>query len=432
MKATVFSNILELTSDFLFAKEENCGIRLLRGTELLEAFLETKERFRNQDDVCINLLELSNPDENANSRILGRLFQMKHGTQFEILQSFVDVFYGESFFGEIKYPEILLEWNRIDILVREQSYAIILENKIWKAEQQHNQLARYIKALREDGYQDEQIYIVYLSPTIDYQPYLCNWMTESESLCRECKNNINCRRKDEESNLFPLFEQRYRIVPFDSGILPWLRDKICPACRESDVMLKMALIQYVEFLESKFGTRINNKFKMEVETMIRERLNLTGDSFSNFDKVADKIRDINELLKYLKGMQDGFETDAFKSIEKSLMEQYPDYYIDSKTEGIYHFLFIHLFSEKENIGIRVFATYDSSRKNQLYYGIRTEEGYGKEMKQRISNMVKKTVNHIKGFVSGTEWVYYRETTLSELEHNMIELISELQRDILVI
>ena len=100
------------------------------------------------------------------SKILERILSYNNSDGYVVLHSFCHQFLEVSGFdcNNISEPEIIAERNgHIDIRITEEGkYAIIIENKLKGADFQRNQLARYIKTIKEEGFKNEQIYIVIL------------------------------------------------------------------------------------------------------------------------------------------------------------------------------------------------------------------------------------------------------------------------------
>lgn len=306
--------ILDLTRDFKETQREELSASFANGLDMVASVIALKERLLTKDFSHVNLLDIvPRFDENANSRVLAQLFEVRLNGQYVVFQSFVNRFFSDAFGGEIKRPEIVNERHRIDVLVQEEgSYAFVFENKIYEAVQQKCQLASYIRDLRKDGFTDEQIYVIYLPPTGSYTPNVCSW-TLPNPQCKGCEGG-RCKTIDPEYYLEPLFRKRYRCIDFRDQILPWLKENVLPLCIDKkQELLKSAVIQYIDYLEGYFKIRtINNDITMEVEKLISDRLGLTGDTCKDFEKIAAQVKDIKELLKYLNGMQDNLSETAMK------------------------------------------------------------------------------------------------------------------------
>ncbi len=111
----------------------------------------------------INLLDEIRADENAHSRILTKILQYVQNEKNVFLEKFLE--YLKSPFADLipVDPEITAEKDRVDILIRDENFTIIIENKIQGASDQAKQIERYICNEKNYGYKEEQIYIIYLT-----------------------------------------------------------------------------------------------------------------------------------------------------------------------------------------------------------------------------------------------------------------------------
>ena len=175
----------------------------------IPAFMENHRKAEAKLPYHINLIDELRADENAHSRILAKLLQQKtpYG-KFEILESLIRYIKEKSVsFGNIRIenPAITQETERIDLWVKDKNYAIIVENKVHWASDQWEQLSRYIDRTKESGFKEEQIYVVYLSPTYDKLPDDQTWGGYREK-----------------------FADRFINLSFRDDILTWLSERVLP------------------------------------------------------------------------------------------------------------------------------------------------------------------------------------------------------------
>lgn len=182
-----------------------------------------------------------NVKENAHSRILKRLMEYDR-EGYSTFKSLLEVCFGKEIVNELQIdtPKFLLEAScprttgRIDILAKEQGrYAIIFENKVNKATDQQNQIARYIEHL-SSWYDVRQIYVVYLSFD-GTPPTHQTWVGENGDY--------------EEA-----FRQRFSILSFNR-IKNWLKTSILPTVNEKETFYKSALLQYIDYLDGYYNQR---------------------------------------------------------------------------------------------------------------------------------------------------------------------------------
>ena len=259
----------------------------------------------------INLIDELHADENAHSRILAKLLQQETPNgKFEILESFIGYIKEKSkdktvsFENiHIKNPVITQETERIDLWIRDDDYAIIVENKIHWANDQSEQLSRYIAKTIAGGISEERIFVVYLSPTYDKTPDEQTWGAYKDT-----------------------FEERFIILSFRDDILSWLTCDVLPNVRLKDKYLSSALEQYIDHLEGMFDLRkINQKINMELQEFFKQELGLSGSPQENFAKLLAKQKEINMVNNQIEALKRDFEKEIFQEWKTYLKTKYPDY-----------------------------------------------------------------------------------------------------------
>lgn len=171
--------------------------------------------------------------ETAHSRFLWRILSYKaaDGT-YPVLESFYSKLLGFKLI--VKEPKITRETGHIDILVQDREYALIIENKRHNAQDQPNQLARYISFVRDEKRQAlEKIYICYLSGDAGKEPDEDSWKNPED-----LQDEKPYRYKTE-------FKERFKAVSFRNEILNWLNGlKI-----ENANFLQATLEQYAHLIK---------------------------------------------------------------------------------------------------------------------------------------------------------------------------------------
>ena len=242
--------------------------------EFRKKYYSEKEKFFSYN---INLIDELHANENANSRIFARLLMYKKDFGHEILDSFLNKLckrnesLGEkSSFKKgfnIKKPKITIEKERIDICIKDNDYAIIIENKFNNAKDQPNQLAKYIEKVKKGGVKEEKIFVIYMPGDKHEEPDENSWESEI--------NGKKIIYKDS-------FKDRYLKLPFTTDIIKWLEEDVLPTIRVKDDLLYSALVQYIDYLKGNFGLR-KNKMTMELQEIIKKYY-------------RDKPEDIRELI----------------------------------------------------------------------------------------------------------------------------------------
>lgn len=271
----------------------------------------------------INVIDELYANENAHNRILAKLLQQKTPyDRFEILESFIEYMTEQksASFSKIiiENPIITQETERIDLWIRDNNYAIIIENKIHYACDQKRQLERYISKTKDKGFKDEQIYVVYLSPRYE-EPDFQSWG----------------KYKD-------IFNERYLNLSFNEDILKWLNEKVMPNLKLKDEFLRSAIEQYIDHLNGIFDLRtINNKMNMELQDFIKQELELNGTPTENISKLKSKQAVINKINNQINLLiaEITKESDKlfFEKCQKELSVKYPNLasvYEEGNTTGL--------------------------------------------------------------------------------------------------
>lgn len=266
---------------------------------LAEKYVAKKHEVINKYPYHVNPIEELHAKETANSRILCAMLRYQHNGEYKILKSFARKFITE-FNSKLDIgtnPIIEAEQYRIDLSVREPGkYALIFENKIHDAVLQKNQLARYIRKLQaEEGFRLDQIYIVFLPSSKDYEPNDCSWY-DWEECCDKC-NQQECSLKYKKPTLREDFKNRYHTVTFRENVLNWLKEDVLLSVNENEVLLRSSVILYIDYLEGLFELRTNEKeMYMEIKDFIVERLNLNDEDLKGKIEVLQKKKENIEKL----------------------------------------------------------------------------------------------------------------------------------------
>jgi hypothetical protein len=253
--------------------------------------------------------------------------------EYEFLKSFIDFIrfntHSEDFKRiKINKPTITQEEQRIDLWVRDKSYAIIFENKVYNASDQDAQLHRYIEKTKGKGYNTNNIFVIYL-PQYYHEPDEQSW--------GEYKRD---------------FESRFVIIPFQDGIIKWLKEYVLPNIRYKDQYLFSAVTQYIDYLEGLFGIRtINNRLIMNLERLFEEQFELSKCSSDKkrMDVLIDKISDFQTITNQMRSLKNKYRQNIIDSWQDDIRNRYPmlqESTIKDKYVGVdinYYGKVIHVF-----------------------------------------------------------------------------------------
>ena len=268
----------------------------------------------------INILDLIWANENAHSRIFTELLKQKSEANYEILSEFIKHVknINSNFDLKIEEPHVSTEKDRIDILILDKSYALIIENKIHNASDQNAQLARYIEKIKNKGYNENNIHLIYLTRSGDKKPMDHTWI----------RNETNYKR---------IFQKRYIEISFREDILPWLKNNVLPNCRIKDIYLKSTIEQYIDYLEGLFNQRqIHKDMNDKLKKHIQEELELNYSAEDNIKILEKKLDEIITVEQQIRNLIDEYYDEYWFRWLKLLKEQYPDFKLLDFTSDKYH------------------------------------------------------------------------------------------------
>ena len=299
----------------------------------------------------LNIIDELHINENGHSRILMRLFCYRNENgEYVFLKSFIDYIKSNTHLEEFKRikienPIITQEIQRIDLWVRDKTYAIIFENKIYDAVDQDAQLHRYIEKTKETGFNEKDIFVIYL-PQSYHEPCEQSW--------GEYKND---------------FESRFVVLSFQDDILKWLKEFVLPDIRYKDQCLLSAVIQYIDYLEGVFSLRtINKSLIMNLEKLFDEHFELSNCSSDKqrMDVLIDKISDFEVITNQMRALKNKYRQNIIDSWKDDIKNRYPflkECVFDGKYVGVdinYYGKVIHIFIYIEKTQLYCQVEYDRS------------------------------------------------------------------------
>lgn len=243
-----------------------------------------------------NIVDELHINENAHTRILMKLLQYNKGKQFPILNLFLKLFSestGETI--EIHKPQLFIGKDFIDGLIKDFGrYAIIIENKIYGAPDQENQIERYINTLEKEGYKSESIYVVYL--TIDGTKVACDY-----SFTAKARRKLGFK-SDVEAG-------RYVQINYEKYILPWLKE-ISPLYVHEEYLYS-GIFQYIDFIEGILEIRKEDKpMKEKLNKYLEEKLELNEhNSIDNYQIITEEIKLAEKFVEYMQDIQESYITE---------------------------------------------------------------------------------------------------------------------------
>lgn len=208
------------------------------------------------DEQCGHIVE------NSHTNVLMKILQYKNQYGYVFLEKFFDyiglgikIDYNQDIkFGREKYYKGV---GRMDgFIYQPDQFAFIIENKVNGADNQENQLLKYIDAVLNDesvfSQQSKEkerkarIWVCFLTkngrekPDTDSQEHMLDM-----GICTQiCDKNSDV-----------VEGPRYAAINYLDHILPWLKEEIQPIVLQRDQTLNAGILQYIDFLEGMFGLR---------------------------------------------------------------------------------------------------------------------------------------------------------------------------------
>lgn len=314
--------------------------------QLCKSIKTIKEQEEKKLPYHINIIDLLWANENAHSRILAHLLEQNNNEIFEILESFCHYLssINENFNLKISHPTISSEKYRIDILVKDKDFALIIENKIHYATDQNEQLKRYIDNVKSLGYRNEQIYILYLTRD--------EWSEVADQSWSDYKEE---------------FQERYIKLTYRDHILPWLKNEVLPNIKIKDIYLKSALEQYIDHLEGLFSLRkIHKKMNTKLQEKISELLGLGKGLDNDIPALEEKLKEIDEVKNQLNIIKEAKELSFWDNIEEQLKRDFPNDEIIKDINKRYPQIGIYRYWNNTMVSLLIEKEISTK---QLYFGI---------------------------------------------------------------
>ena len=178
---------------------------------------------------------------------------------------------------------IFKEFKHIDIYISDGKKHIILENKVY-AKDQPTQIARYIKAIKKEGAEDEDIYVLYLHPDRE--------LPKENSLGGYKLNQDNTKLEKDGSSI------NFKVISYGKEILEWI-DR-CKNEVSNLTDLNVFLSQYKDVIEMIYDRykRIDEMETAKFVEIFKENYTAVSEVASNYQETRKKI--IDEFFENVK------------------------------------------------------------------------------------------------------------------------------------
>lgn len=352
------------------------------------------------DTNILCALNLREPDI---SKVIAVLLQQ----DIMVVKSFVRVVFKEAFQETIIKPQIETEYsvqslNRIDIAIFEpKRYAIIIENKVWDAPEQTNQLANYIDGMRGKGYSDEQIYIVYLTKDGTLEPTDISWNNEMKQR----------------------FEKRYQCISFTDDIFRWLEETDMKNVRGE--LYNCSRMLFLDYLRHTIKPNQKKMEQEKIDNLIKEYFNLKGEPIADSDILSDNIYKISEVLFQLKASRKHMMEESMNKWLEQLNIDYPEFEkLDKRDDRQWPAVGVALPFGDIPLTIEVKLSYMVSSGN-LFVATECAEG-NKGHTDDMIEFVREAFLPMRNYYRGKDWIYYCDTSYHDGYNKLKQIIEALR------
>ncbi|MEZ2683766.1 hypothetical protein ACBQ20_02975 [Proteus vulgaris] len=386
-------------------KKYSAIINLARNTALKHDELE-------DNLLCsTNLVDVLNINENKHSIILKKILNNKKDNEYKFIPSFLKRVLKKEIIFNYKELKIKTEINRVDISIEDGFNAIIIESKVYNAPDQERQLERYIEKFISNGYQEEKIFILYLTGNKkeSYRP---------ESL-----------GKYKESN-----KVYFKLSSFESEILTWLEKDVYPHINKNNKAFDSFVYQYKDSLKINFLNKHEeekNKMNDKINDYILNEINVSKNYIDDgIDEIKKIINDTELLRKNLNALLIREVERAFTLWGNKIKKDYPQLeFSDDNCEINEKYVGVLINYNKNKFSVAIEK--DSSN---IYIGVKVhsykEPGLNEEIAELLNNVFdtsyKIGVNYWYGwkYINNYGQVYSNFELLLDKINQEIELLSE--------
>lgn len=405
--------------------------------DTLFEYLETIHKMRVEAGIdkhyATNILDILNPTEPLVSKILCSFLSFTQNGKFCLWRSFTEKFLSHCGFDKqwVKQPVFSSEKYRIDILVKEQSYAVIIENKIHDAVFQRNQLARYINVTKSLTNEDN-VFIVLL-PKESYNGYIdgipdsvwrlpCDWdVSNNERKCAlkgdstlcacDIKNLSEDKQKEFKCKDCINFKENYlnRTKVLDNTFLDWLDQEMEKNASADDAIMQSAMLLFSDYFKGIRHLRNKDKFIMDITDYLRNKL------ISEADPISDNFKNISEMIESVTDLKNGLERLAVIYSEELIDKWYNSFKKWYDKQSVKDTYLLHytintcFYIEIKGVQIGCWSGKDNGNNNYFnypYWGfnkVRNDKNNDRDWVEEIKSQANVTILHDDSDESFLSW-----------------------------
>ena len=284
---------------------EKLFVDMSKGYMAAKAQADRQRAMGKHDYNIFTLFHGFNDEVNLHSNFIASLLD-PNGDHYKgdlFLKIFLETCGIDDFDIDTSMATVFKEFKHIDIYISDGKKHIILENKVY-AKDQPTQIARYIKAIKDEGakesdrVKDEDICVLYLHPDGE--------LPKENSLGGYKLNKDNTKLEKDGSSI------NFKVISYGKEILEWI-DK-CKNEVSNITDLNVFLSQYKDVIEMIYDRykRIDEMNNEDLIEIFKDNYRAVSDIVSNYEQTRRKIindffQNISDSLKDIYKEEKGFE-----------------------------------------------------------------------------------------------------------------------------
>ena len=264
---------------------EKLFMAISKGYMAAKAEADRQRAMGKHDYNIFTLFHYFSDEVNLHSNFIASLLD-PNGDHYKgdlFLKLFLEMCGIDDFSIDTSTATVFKEFKHIDIYISDGKKHIILENKVY-AKDQPTQIARYIKAIKKEGAEDEDIYVLYLHPDRE--------LPKENSLGGYKLNQDNTKLEKDGSSI------NFKVISYGKEILEWI-DR-CKNEVSNLTDLNVFLSQYKDVIEMIYDRykRIDEMETANLVEIFKENYTAVSEIASNYQETRKKI--IDEFFENVK------------------------------------------------------------------------------------------------------------------------------------
>ena len=252
---------------------EKLFMAMSKGYTAAKAQADRQRAMGKHDYNIFTLFHGFSDEVNLHSNFIASLLDL-NGDHYKgdlFLKLFLEMCDIDDFSIDMSRATVFKEFKHIDIYISDGKKHIILENKVY-AKDQPTQIARYIEAIKKEGAEDEDIYVLYLHPD--------GKLPDNQSF-----GDYHAKLLGENPSI------KFKVISYGNEILEWI-DR-CKNEVSNITDLNVFLSQYKDVIEMIYDRykRIDEMETAKFVEIFKENYTAVSEVASNYQETRKKIID---------------------------------------------------------------------------------------------------------------------------------------------